>query len=142
MNNKCLKTLQTNLDYHFSEVLEHPYAKPYWIYVSLSHKCTYNCKMCGVVKILKGHELKADVIKEAKSVLASGRSIILEFDFTGTDVNNSGMICGGKSTVLLEYLGATSDNTDFFRRLYEALMRGDDCSLLTLYRGSGRAVDD
>lgn len=59
-----LKEFETNLAYHFSEVLEYPIAKPYWVYVSLSHKCTYSCQMCGVVKILKGYELLADSIKK------------------------------------------------------------------------------
>lgn len=58
-----LREFETNLAYHFSELLEKPFAKPRWIYISLSHKCTYECQMCGVVKILKGHELKNEVLK-------------------------------------------------------------------------------
>lgn len=60
-----LNKFETNLAYHFSEVLNYPFAKPYWIYISLSHKCTYNCRMCGVVKILKGYELPKEVVKKA-----------------------------------------------------------------------------
>ena len=52
-----LREFETNLAYYFSEVLGKPIAKPCWIFFSLSHKCTYNCQMCGVVKILKGYEL-------------------------------------------------------------------------------------
>jgi len=52
-----LREFETNLSYHFSEILDKPIAKPCWVFLSLSHKCTYNCQMCGVVKILKGHEL-------------------------------------------------------------------------------------
>ena len=59
------KEFEMNLAYHFSEVLEYPIAKPYWIYISLSHRCTYNCQMCGVVKILKGYELPTAVVKKA-----------------------------------------------------------------------------
>ena len=55
---------KVNLEYHFSEILEHPIAKPYWIYISLSHNCTYNCQMCAVVKILKGYELPTEVVRK------------------------------------------------------------------------------
>jgi len=61
----ALRELQRNLEFHFSEVLEYPFAKPYWVYISLSHDCTYNCQMCGVVKILKGHQLSSAVVKRA-----------------------------------------------------------------------------
>jgi len=60
-----LKEFETSLAYHFSEVLEYPFVKPHWIYISLSHKCTYNCQMCGVVKILKGYELPKEAVKKA-----------------------------------------------------------------------------
>lgn len=62
--NGLFKEFETNLAYHFSEVLNYPFAKPHWIYISLSHKCTYSCQMCGVVKILKGHELSADLVRK------------------------------------------------------------------------------
>jgi len=58
-----IREFETNLAYYFSEVLEKPIAKPCWIYLSLSHKCTYSCQMCGVVKILKGHELRTTDVK-------------------------------------------------------------------------------
>ena len=60
-----LKEFETNLAYRFSELLEYPFAKPYWIYISLSHKCTYSCQMCGVVKILKGYELPREVLEKS-----------------------------------------------------------------------------
>ncbi len=58
-----LREFETNLSYHFAEVLEKPIAKPRWIFLSLSHKCTYNCQMCGVVNILKGYELSLEDVK-------------------------------------------------------------------------------
>lgn len=68
-----LKDFEANLDYYFSEVLNYPFAKPYWIYISLSHRCTYNCKMCGVVKILKGYELPEEVVKKTLDGIAKWR---------------------------------------------------------------------
>jgi len=65
-----LKEFETNLAYHFSEVLEYLFARPYWVYVSLSHKCTYNCQMCGVVKILKGYELPRETLEKALDEIA------------------------------------------------------------------------
>ena len=53
------------LAYHFSELLNRPFARPQWVYISLSHNCTYNCRMCGVVKILKGYELPAEMVKKS-----------------------------------------------------------------------------
>ena len=77
-----LKEFETNLAYHFSEVLEYPFAMPHWIYISLSHKCTYNCQMCGVVKILKGYELPKEVVKKALDEISQWKqdSVIM---FTG-----------------------------------------------------------
>lgn len=60
-----LKRFEANLNYHFSEILNYPFAKPYWIYISLSHKCSYNCQMCGVVKILRKYELPTEIVKRA-----------------------------------------------------------------------------
>ena len=72
-----LKEFETNLAYYFSEVLEKPFAKPCWIFFSLSHKCTYSCQMCGVVKILKGHEL---CLKDVKNVFEE--ISVWDWDFT------------------------------------------------------------
>ncbi|MFH1046108.1 MAG: radical SAM protein [Candidatus Omnitrophota bacterium] len=57
-----LKEFKQNIDFYFSKCLGYPYARPYWVYISLSHQCTYHCKMCQVVKILKGHELPKESI--------------------------------------------------------------------------------
>jgi MoaA/NifB/PqqE/SkfB family radical SAM enzyme len=80
-----LKEFKTNLAYHFSGALEYPIAKPYWVYVSLSHKCTYNCQMCGVVKILKGYELPAEVLKRALDEIADWKQDCVLM-FTGGEV--------------------------------------------------------
>lgn len=66
-----LKEFERNIAYYFSEELNYPFAKPYWVYISLSHRCTYTCQMCGVVKILKGYELPFDIVKRSLDVIAS-----------------------------------------------------------------------
>jgi len=65
-----IKSFEQDLAYYFSEVLEKPLAKPIWIYLSLSHKCTYRCQMCGVVNILQGHELSVPAVKNIFDVIA------------------------------------------------------------------------
>lgn len=65
-----IKSFEQDLAYYFSEVLEKPLAKPLWIYLSLSHKCTYRCQMCGVVNILQGHELSVPAVKNIFDVIA------------------------------------------------------------------------
>ena len=59
------REFKKNLAFHFSEVLNYPFAKPHWVYISLSHNCTYNCRMCEVVKILKGYELPEEMAKKS-----------------------------------------------------------------------------
>lgn len=66
-----IKIFEENLAYYFSEVLEKPLAKPLWIYLSLSHKCTYRCQMCGVVNILQGYELHKDAVRNLFDEIAA-----------------------------------------------------------------------
>ncbi len=80
-----LRELEANLGFYFSEALNMPLAKPLWVYISLSHECTYNCQMCGVVKILKGYELD---IKDVKRVFD---------ELAGWDWDFSVVITGGEA---------------------------------------------
>ncbi|MFA4853729.1 MAG: radical SAM protein [Candidatus Omnitrophota bacterium] len=66
-----IKRFEQDLAYYFSELLERPLAKPLWIYLSLSHKCTYRCQMCGVVNILQGYELHKDAVKNLFDEIAA-----------------------------------------------------------------------
>lgn len=80
-----LENLETNLRYHFSELMEYPLAKPYWVYISLSHRCTYTCKMCGVVRILKGHELPGELLKKTLDEISGWKRDCVVL-FTGGEV--------------------------------------------------------
>ncbi len=76
----CVKEFKRDLAYHFSEELNHPFSRPKWVYISLSHKCTYSCKMCGVVNILKGYELPGETVMRALDEIASwewGSTVVL-----------------------------------------------------------------
>ncbi len=62
---RIIKQLNRNLSFYFSEATGQPFARPHWIYISLSHECVYRCKMCEVVKILKGKSLETGMVKKA-----------------------------------------------------------------------------
>lgn len=89
-----------------------------------------------------GSLMEADVIQYAKSVFTSSQSRLIEFDLTEQNVNVSGMICGGKATVMLEYLRAEKESIHFFQNLHEAVMKGSDFTLLTLFKDDGHTVSD
>jgi MoaA/NifB/PqqE/SkfB family radical SAM enzyme len=62
MNKDPLLEFETNLRFHLSERFHEPLAKPHWVYISLSHLCNFNCRMCGVKNILREHSLDPGVV--------------------------------------------------------------------------------
>ncbi|MBI4846588.1 MAG: radical SAM protein, partial [Candidatus Omnitrophica bacterium] len=70
LTDKAIRQLRGNLSFYFSEKLERLLAKPQWVFISLSHQCTYACKMCEVVKILKGYELEMEIVKDCIDTIA------------------------------------------------------------------------
>ena len=75
-------------------------------------------------------------------VLANSQSRLLDFDLNNQNSNLSGMICGGKITVLLEYLASTRDNVDFFRQLHNAVINRENFTSIMLFQNDGHAVSD
>lgn len=73
MNNQILENFKLNLDFYFAELLNKPLVKPHWIYFDLSHKCNYDCIMCGVNKILKGYYLSFEQIKKTLNEIKNWR---------------------------------------------------------------------
>lgn len=71
---QLIEKFDYNLRFHFAEILNEPLAKPYWIFISLSHRCNFNCQMCGVKKILKGHELELELLKKTLKEIAGWKS--------------------------------------------------------------------
>ena len=68
---EILKEFNLNLGYHFSELVNTPLAKPYWIFISLTHQCNFDCQMCGVKKILREYELEFGVLKKVFDEIGS-----------------------------------------------------------------------
>ena len=71
---QAIDDYKLNLSFYFSEALDLPLAKPYWIYISASHDCNFNCQMCGVKKVLRGQELSLDAIKKVFGEIARWKS--------------------------------------------------------------------
>jgi xanthine dehydrogenase accessory factor len=87
-----------------------------------------------------GSLLEAASIKKAWSAIAAGKSCFLDFNLNGKDANSMGMICGGKTSVLLDYIAATPSNRDFFQSWYKALQATRDFYFVTHLRNSKNAI--
>jgi xanthine dehydrogenase accessory factor len=88
-----------------------------------------------------GSLIEAAAVSEAKKILATAKSKVLAYELTGKDVTASGMICGGKAEILLDYLAATKENLEFSRQWRDAIKRGKDFYLLTYIRGKNNALE-
>ena len=84
-----------------------------------------------------GSLLEAAAIRESRGVLAAARSRTLSFELNGKDATAPGMICGGRTELLLDYLAATPENREFSRRWYEAVLQGRDFYIFTHLSGAG-----
>jgi xanthine dehydrogenase accessory factor len=81
-----------------------------------------------------GSLMEAAAIRESRDILSTGKSRILSYELTGEDATSPGMICGGQAELLLEYLPATSDNIEFSRCWYDAILQGKEFYLLTHFK--------
>ena len=87
-----------------------------------------------------GSLLEATAIKEAWSAIASSKSRFLDFNLNGKDANSMGMICGGKTSVLLDYISATPANKAFFLSWQKALEGSRDFYFVTHVRKYRKVV--
>jgi xanthine dehydrogenase accessory factor len=87
-----------------------------------------------------GSLLEATVIKQSRLALSSGRSEFMEFALSGKDANSIGMICGGRATVLLDYLPETQSSLQILSCWQEAVNSGKDFFLLTHFKEEGREL--
>jgi xanthine dehydrogenase accessory factor len=77
-----------------------------------------------------GSLLEATSIKEAQNVLKEKHSSLMPFDLMGNGADSQGMICGGKATVLLDYIAPTFENKEFFKNWRQVVSSGQDSYLL------------
>jgi xanthine dehydrogenase accessory factor len=83
-----------------------------------------------------GSLLEAASIKEAWSAIAAGKSRMLDFNLNGKDANSMGMICGGMTSVLLDYIAPSAANREFFLSWQKALQGSRDFYFVTHLRNS------
>jgi xanthine dehydrogenase accessory factor len=88
-----------------------------------------------------GSLLEATAIKESQNVLAQQKSGFLNFELTGENAYSSGMICGGRAVLLLEYVPATRENREFFNSWHDAFSGGKDLYLITGLKENADHVD-
>ncbi|HSW57080.1 MAG TPA: XdhC/CoxI family protein [Dehalococcoidales bacterium] len=85
-----------------------------------------------------GSLLEATVIKESGAVITSGCSRFMDFYLDGKDSNARGMICGGKTQLFLDFIPATVENQEFFKKWGETVLSGRDFYFLTHLQGAGQ----
>ena len=95
----------------------------------------------GQYGTIGGSLLEATAIRESQDVLSTAQSKIFSFELTGKDAAAAGMICGGRSEVLLDYLPATKENLEFFRYWEQAVNRGDEFYVLTYLKDVDKTVE-
>lgn len=81
-----------------------------------------------------GSLLEHTAIREAETVLVEQKSRFMDFDLTDDGADSTGMICGGKAVVLLDYIPASKENVKLFRCWHEAVSSGNDFFFLTQVR--------
>jgi xanthine dehydrogenase accessory factor len=88
-----------------------------------------------------GGKFEADVLAEAKTVLAEGRPKGMFFDLTHDDVSAMDMICGGKMEVLVDYLPPDESEAAVFAAWREALTEHITGALITVINGTGTEIE-
>lgn len=130
-----LNEFNLNLGFHFSEIFNKPLSKPYWIYISLTHRCNFNCQMCGVKKILREHELDLDILKRTLNEVASWDSDCVVMLTGGEpflrkdifEIIDYSVSLGLKTEVVSN--GSLIDNPQIVRRIIESGLKNIAISL-------------
>ena len=85
-----------------------------------------------------GGILEFTTLKESKIAFSNKNPRFMSFEMLGNDALASAPICGGQSTLLLDYVLPSRENVEFFRSLKEAILKGDDFHFLTFVKdGAG-----
>jgi len=79
-----------------------------------------------------GGKLEAEALTLAKEAFQRRQSIVREFEFLGEDAASTDMICGGKVTVLVEYLPhGDTETTSVYSGAVQGLRQGRPFLLVT-----------
>jgi xanthine dehydrogenase accessory factor len=82
-----------------------------------------------------GGGVELDTIREAGSIIASGKPSILEYRMDSSSVEASGMICGGNVDILIEPV--TQGQRDFYAALAELEKKGKPGLIVTTLSDTG-----
>ncbi len=85
-----------------------------------------------------GSIFEAKAIQRAKQVLKTGKSEVLEFELN--EKSTSGMVCGGKALVFLDYIDAGTSNTILFGDWLESINRGKSFYYLIQIKGKNSSL--
>ena len=88
-----------------------------------------------------GGILEATILKESGTVFSHCNCRVLSFEMLGGSALAPAPICGGKATVLLDFVPPAKENIEFFRGLHDAVVKGDDFHFLTLLKERGSETD-
>jgi xanthine dehydrogenase accessory factor len=83
-----------------------------------------------------GSLIEAAAIQESQKVLFDAKSKVLSYELSGKDATASGMICGGKAEILLDYIAANRENREFSRSWHDTILRGKEFYVLTHLKGA------
>ncbi len=87
-----------------------------------------------------GGIIEATTLKESRVAFSGRYSRFLSFEMLGENALSQAPICGGKATLLLDFVPPAKENIGFFRGLHGAVIKGDDFHFLTLLEESGGEV--
>jgi xanthine dehydrogenase accessory factor len=87
----------------------------------------------GTWGTIGGSVFEAKSIERAGEVIKTGKPEILEFEFN--ENTPDGMVCGGRGTVLLDYIEADQKNLELFRKWVESARAGESFYYLVQIKG-------
>ncbi len=88
-----------------------------------------------------GSLVEATAIRESRVAVQVRSSRFMHFSMSGADASAPGMICGGQTTLLLEYIPPSQANLDFFHLLRDSLQTDRDFFHLTHFAESDGTVN-
>jgi xanthine dehydrogenase accessory factor len=84
-----------------------------------------------------GGILEATTLKESRVAFSNQTSRFMSFEMLGDNALAPAPICGGQTTLLLDYVLPSEENIEFFQSLQEAVLKDEDFHFLTVLESSG-----
>lgn len=91
-------------------------------------------QICGTIG---GGLLEVTASQQAVAAIANQQSALMNFDLNNQDTASAEMICGGNTTVLLDYIEPSPENRDFFRQFHDTIIKNALFYFLTTSSGMG-----